>query len=193
MGDAAGGKLWRRSYRLDGKEKVMSLGQYPYTTLAARNLLAKGADPMAQRRAEKTATRAASEHSFQSVAMKWVEHWHHEKIPRHVAHVKRRMEADILPCLGPRPIAEIEAPEIKPIARSPERAPRNSCFSVDISRAKACSTCMQARHPSQIGSGDPTNGAVSRNQVVTTTEGRRAAPTEKSAGRSAVDPCRDRS
>jgi Arm DNA-binding domain len=119
----AGGKLWRWSYRFDGKEKLMSLGQYPYTTLseardlysAARKLLGKGTDPMAQRRAEKTATRAASEHSFQSVAMKW-EHWHHKKSPRHVAYVKRRMEADILPCLGARPIAEIEAPEIVAMA-----------------------------------------------------------------------------
>ena len=115
-----GGKLWRWSYRFDGKEKLMSLGEYPYTTLSvarakymeARKLLAEGTDPMAQRRAEKTAKKAASENSFQSVAAKWMEHWHHEKSPRHAAYVKRRMEADILPGLGARPIAEIEVPEI---------------------------------------------------------------------------------
>ena len=115
-----GGKLWRWSYRFDGKEKLMSLGEYPYTTLSvarakymeARKLLAEGTDPMAQRRAEKTAKKAASENSFQSVAAKWMEHWHHEKSPRHAGYVKRRMEADILPGLGARPIAEIEVPEI---------------------------------------------------------------------------------
>ena len=116
----AGSKLWRWSYRFEGKEKLMSLGEYPYISLAdarqkysdARMLLAKDIDPMAQRKAEKTAKKAKAANSFQSVATKWVEHWHHEKSPRHVAYVKRRMEADILPVLGPRPIAGIEAPEV---------------------------------------------------------------------------------
>ena len=116
----AGSKLWRWSYRFEGKEKLMSLGEYPYISLSdarqkysdARMLLAKDIDPMAQRKAEKTAKKAGAENSFQSVAKKWVEHWHHKKSPRHVAYVKRRMEADILPLLGPRPITEIEAPEV---------------------------------------------------------------------------------
>jgi integrase len=116
----AGGKLWRWSYRFEGKEKLMSLGEYPYVSLAdareryrdARTLLAKDIDPMAQRKAVKTAKKAKAENSFQSVAMKWVEHWHHKKSPRHVAYVKRRMEADILPLLGPRPVTEIEAPDV---------------------------------------------------------------------------------
>ncbi|WP_433966550.1 tyrosine-type recombinase/integrase [Tunturiibacter gelidiferens] len=116
----AGGKLWRWSYRFDGKEKLMSLGEYPYISLSdarqkyadARVLLAKDIDPMAQRKAEKTAKKANAENSFQSVATRWMEHWHHEKSPRHVEYVKRRLEADILPVLGSRPIAKIQAPEI---------------------------------------------------------------------------------
>jgi len=97
----AGGKLWRWSYRFEGKEKLMSFGEYPYISLSdarqkysdGRMLLAKGIDPMAQRKAEKTAKKAGTENSFQSVATKWVEHWHHEKSPRYVAYVKRRMDA----------------------------------------------------------------------------------------------------
>jgi integrase len=116
----AGGKLWRWSYRFEGKEKLMSLGEYPYISLSdarqkysdARMLLAKDIDPMAQRKAEKTAKKAKAEDSFQSVAAKWMEHWHHEKSPRHAAYVKRRIDADILPVLGARPIAEIQAPEV---------------------------------------------------------------------------------
>ena len=79
---SSGGKFWRWSYRFDGKEKLMSLGEYPYISLSdarqkysdARMLLAKDIDPMAQRKSEKTAKKAASENSFQSVATKWVEH-----------------------------------------------------------------------------------------------------------------------
>jgi hypothetical protein len=73
---------------------------------------------MAQRKAEKTAEKAAIENSFQSVAAQWLEHWQEGKSPRHVEYIKRRMDADILPCLGPRPIAEIEAPELVAMANA---------------------------------------------------------------------------
>ena len=121
-----GGKLWRWSYRFDGKEKLMSLGKYPDVSLAharerhseARKLFATGIDPMAQRKAEKTAEKAAVENSFQSVAAQWLEHWQDGKSPRHVEYIKRRMATDILPCLGARPIAEIEAPELVAMANA---------------------------------------------------------------------------
>jgi len=124
----AGGKLWRWAYRYDGKEKLMSLGKYPDVSLAlarerhgeVRKVLASGIDPMAQRKAAKTAQRAAHENSFQSVAMRWREHWQDGKSPRHVDYVKRRMEADVLPCLGARPIAEIEAPELVAMTKAIE-------------------------------------------------------------------------
>lgn len=113
---SAGGKLWRRKYRHDGGEKLMSLGKYPDVSVSvarerhteARKLLASGVDPMAQRKADK----APAEDSFQSVSLLWLEHWRHGKSPRHVDYVKRRMEADILPILGARHVAEIQAPEL---------------------------------------------------------------------------------
>ena len=116
----AGGRLWRWAYRFERKEKLMSLGKYPIVTLAqardrhteARKLLATGTDTMAHRKVQKTAEKAAVENSFQSIATQWLTHWHVGKSPRHVEYIKRRMSADILPCLGARPIAEIEAPEL---------------------------------------------------------------------------------
>jgi integrase len=121
----AGGKLWRWAYKHESKEKLMSFGKYPEVSLAlarerhaeARKLLANGLDPMAQRKAAKTAQKAAVENSFQSIASLWLEHWQDGKSPRHVEYVKRRMETDILPCLGARPIAEIEAPELVEMAK----------------------------------------------------------------------------
>ncbi len=116
----SGGKLWRWAYRFENKRKLMALGKYPDVSLAqareqhseARKLLATGIDPMAQRKSEKTAEKAAIENSFQSVVTLWLEHWQDGKSPRHVDYVKRRIDGDILPCLGARPIAEIEAPEL---------------------------------------------------------------------------------
>lgn len=122
----AGGKLWRWAYRFDRKEKLMSFGKYPDIPLAlarerhaeARKLLASGVDPMAQRKAEKTAEKIAVENSFQSVTKQWLEHWQEGKSPRHVDTVRRRMASDILPCLGARPISEIEAPELVALANA---------------------------------------------------------------------------
>ncbi len=121
-----GGKLWRWSYRFEGKEKLMSFGKYPDVSLAlardrhaeARKLLATGVDPMAQRKIEKRVQKVSSENSFQSVYARWLEYWQEGKSPRHVDSVRRRMAADILPCLGARPIAKIEAPELVAMANA---------------------------------------------------------------------------
>ena len=57
-----GGKLWRLAYRFKGKERTLSIGGYPAVGIAdarrvrddSRVLLARGIDPNAQRRADKT-------------------------------------------------------------------------------------------------------------------------------------------
>jgi hypothetical protein len=79
----SGGKLWRWGYRFESKEKLMSFGKYPDVSLAqarehhkeARKLLASRIDPMAQRKADKTVERTASENSFANVAARWLKHW----------------------------------------------------------------------------------------------------------------------
>jgi Arm DNA-binding domain len=121
----AGGRLWRWKYRFERREKLMSLGTYPEVSLSlarerhaeARKLLAAAIDPMAERKAE----RAAAESSFQSVVRLWLAHWQDGKSPRHVDYVKRRIDADILPCLGARPIALIEAPELVAMTKAIEK------------------------------------------------------------------------
>ncbi len=121
----AGGRIWRWAYRFDGKAKLMTLGKYPDISLGlarsrhteARRLLATGADPMAKRKAAKTAERFAHETSFSSVTARWLAHWEEGKSARHVDSTKRRLAANILPVLGERPVAEIEAPELVTMVR----------------------------------------------------------------------------
>ena len=116
----AGGKLWRWKYRFGGVEKLMSFGQYPDVTLgdarerqaAARKILAAGVDPMAKRKAEKVAGMAADSGSFRTVALLWIDHWRVGKSEQHVITTRRRLEVNVFPTLGARPISEIEAPEI---------------------------------------------------------------------------------
>jgi integrase len=125
----AGGRLWRWAYVYAGKEKLMSIGRYPDVSLAiarerhsdARKLLASGVDPMAERKAKKTASRLAVESSFASIASRWLEHWRDGKSPRHVDSTRRRLEANIFPALSERPIAEIEAPELVAMVKSIEK------------------------------------------------------------------------
>lgn len=125
----AGGKLWRWKYRYQGAQKQMSYGRYPDVPLAlarerhdaARKLLASGTDPMAQRKSERAAAATEDAASFATVAKLWLEHWSVGKSPRHVDTTRRRLEANTLPMLGARPIAEIEAPELVRMVKAIEK------------------------------------------------------------------------
>jgi integrase len=125
----AGGKLWRWKYRHEGREKLMALGKYPEVSLAdarehhaeQRKTLARGQDPMAKRKMEKSAIRQGKENSFRNVALLWHKHWQNGKSARHIDVVLRRMEADIFPILGERPIDEIEAPELVAMVKRIEK------------------------------------------------------------------------
>jgi hypothetical protein len=116
----SGGKLWRWKFRFRGKERLMAFGAYPEITLAMarekhaeqRRLQKTGVDPMAARKAQKISEHRAGENSFEKVAARWLKHWREGKNPRHVGYVERRIKAHILPAIGDRPIAEIEAPEL---------------------------------------------------------------------------------
>ena len=123
-----GGRLWRYKYRHDGKQKLMALGQYPDVPLAlarerhatARRLLATGVDPMEQRKAEKITLRSTAQDSFHAIAVQWFDHWKVEKSAQHVDATRRRMDANIFPLLGTRPITDIEAPELVAMVKAIE-------------------------------------------------------------------------
>jgi len=120
-----GGKSWRWNYRFDNKEKTITYGLYPDVPLAlarerhyeARKSRAAGIDPMALRSTEKLAKKVGLENSFESIARKWLAHWRLDKSARHAISTERRLEADVFPAIGARPIADIEAPELVRLAR----------------------------------------------------------------------------
>jgi integrase len=124
----SGGRLWRWKYRFEGTEKQLALGRYPALVLAearerrdaARKLLANGLDPMAGRKAEKTAERVATEHTFEKIAEQWLEHWKGNKSLRHVDTTWNRLQRNVYPVLGARPVAEIEPMELVDLAKGIE-------------------------------------------------------------------------
>src|ERR687893_324459 len=123
-----GGKLWRLAYRFEGKQKTLALGAYPAVSLAdarkgrelAKEQLANGIDPAAAKKVTQRAAKAAAANSFEDVAREWhrnqTEGW-----TEHTSHyVLTRLEADIFPEIGSRPISDIEAPELLEVIRKIE-------------------------------------------------------------------------
>lgn len=119
----SGSKLWRLKYRFEGKEKLLSFGKYPAITLAmarqkrcdAKAFLDAGTDPAEVR---KTAKRQkVSPELFEPIARAWHANREDGLDPAHAARVLSRIERDVFPALGKRPIAEITAPEVLEVIR----------------------------------------------------------------------------
>lgn len=115
-----GGKWWRLKYRFDNKEKMLSLGVYPEVGLKdararrdeARKLLANGIDPSENRKAQKAVRTEQAANSFEAVAREWFAKYSPGWAKGHADKIIRRLERDIFPWLGGRPIADITAPEL---------------------------------------------------------------------------------
>ena len=116
----AGGKLWRQKYRFLGKEKRLSHGTYPDVSLAdararreaARKLLAAGVDPGEHRKAARSAAEERAGNSFEVIAREW----HAKQLATwtkgHADKILLRLENDVFPWLGGRPVADITAKEL---------------------------------------------------------------------------------
>ena len=116
----AGGKWWRFKYRFDGKEKRLALGVYPDVPLrkarerrdAARKLLADAIDPGENRKAQKAARADRAANSFEVVAREWFAKFKPNWVEAHSDKVIRRLERDVFPWIGGKPIAEVKAPDL---------------------------------------------------------------------------------
>jgi integrase len=139
-----GGKYWRLKFRVGGREKRLSLGVYPAVSLAmarqerdrARALLAEGVDPSVERRGSKYAD-PEIDTSFEAVARAWHVQWKAARTDHHADYVLRRLEADVFPELGRKPIAEITAPMLVHVAKKIEAR-----GALDIAK-RALQTCGQ--------------------------------------------------
>ena len=115
-----GGKWWRLRYRFDSKAKMLSLGIYPDVGLkeararrdAARKLIAEGIDPGEHRKAIKAAKVAQAANSFEVVAREWFAMKRPQWAESHASKIIARLENDVFPWLGGRPIAGITAVEV---------------------------------------------------------------------------------
>jgi integrase len=116
-----GGRWWRFNYRINGKSKTLSLGVYPDVSLAkararhqeAREQLADGIDPSAAKR--------ALGRDFETVAREWFAHWKLGRNERYAHYVIVRLEADVFPEIGVRPLSELSTSAFRDVVRKIEQ------------------------------------------------------------------------
>lgn len=120
-----GGKWWRLKYRFHGKGGLLSLGTYPAVSLAdarrrreeVRKQIASGINPAIDRKAIKAAQEEAEANSFEAIAREWHKHMigNEKWTAEHAKTILNRLEQDIFPWIGRKPIMAVTAKEIKSI------------------------------------------------------------------------------
>jgi integrase len=123
-----GGKWWRFKYWFGGKERRMSLGVYPDVNLAdarekreeARRKVAAGVDPGEQRKAEAIALVETTENTFEAIAREWFGMFSVKWVEGHADKIIRRLELNVFPWIGARPVKAITAPELLAVLRRME-------------------------------------------------------------------------
>jgi integrase len=114
-----GALWWRFKYRFQGREKLLSLGVYPDTSLkvarekrdAARAQIAGGTDPSVTRQTEK----AAYADTFEAVAREWLAKLRIKSST--VEQLRHRLETYAFPYLGRYPIRTISASDLLAVLR----------------------------------------------------------------------------
>lgn len=128
-----GSKLWRMKYRYGGKEKLLSFGSYPRVGIAAarekraaaKAILSSGKDP-ARSQPEPEADEGRT---FLAVATLWHDNRKTSLDPAHAQRVWSRLERDVFPEIGQKPIDEITPPIVLEMIRKIEER-----GALDISR-----------------------------------------------------------
>ena len=123
-----GSKWWRLRYWLDGKEKSISLGTYPETSLSearekrnrAKAKLNEGTDPSKGKQARGAPDKPLDGPSLEDVATEWLtkQSWK----SNYTEKVGGRLRRHIFPLLGQRQLTEITPPELLEALRRIEAA-----------------------------------------------------------------------
>ena len=117
-----GGKRWRFRYRFQDKAKMISLGVYPSVSLKearskasdAKKVLDSGIDPSIKKKA------AQGGNTFQEVAKEWFIRFSPTTTERYAAEVWSRLEREVFPFIGNKPLTDIDAPAVLSVLRRTE-------------------------------------------------------------------------
>ena len=144
-----GGKYWRLAYRFSGKQKTFSIGVYPEVSLAdartrreeARKLLRNNVDPTAVKQAQKEAPIIDAANKFEAIAREWFKRFSVNWKENHSSKIIARLENDVFPWIGERPIAEITPPILLTVMRRIESRGALDCTSCPCNLRAGISLC----------------------------------------------------
>ncbi len=124
----SGSKLWRMKYRLFGKENILSIGKYPFVSLAearehryeAKKLLKANIDPNDRKKKDKRTAMQEANNSFLTVAKDWHDTNKKKWTEEHGERLWSRLMLHAS-SLGSRAIADIRTPELVQLLRKLEK------------------------------------------------------------------------
>lgn len=139
------------AYRWQGKQKTLAFGAFPVISLAqardmradARKKLANGIDPGQEKKDIKLALRVSQANSFESVAREWHKHWSPVRNQRYAESVITRLEADVFPQIGSKPIADIKALDLVAMTKKTEARGVNDVAKRNYRVCAAVFTCQK--------------------------------------------------
>ena len=121
---AAGSKLWRWNYRLDGKDCTYAVGAYPSVTLAearekrdaAHKLVQQGVHPLQQKKTEQKKQQTEAANTFKAIAAEWIGHNKDTWSPYYLKQVESFLGRYVLETeIGEKPIRQVTAADIRSI------------------------------------------------------------------------------
>lgn len=126
----SGSKLWRFKYAFQGKEKLLSLGAYPYVSLKdartkrdeTKKLLSNGIDPSAEKKRQILVAKISASNTFSIVAQEFIAKMEGEGLSETTLVKQRWFLSHLEGDLGQRPISEIEPVEILACLKKIEKA-----------------------------------------------------------------------
>lgn len=124
-----GSKYWRLKYRLLGKEKRLALGVYPAVSLAearegrdiAKKMIKAGEDPCFVKKEGRRQKVLNAEHTFKAVASEWHKAYLVRWSENYGKEIIHRLEQDVFPHIGSRPIADISPMELLEVIKKIEK------------------------------------------------------------------------
>lgn len=125
-----GSKLWRMKVRqASGRESILSFGAYPGVPLVdaraqranAKQQQAAGIDPAQSKRIEKQQKIKAANNTFEVIAREWHENKSETWKENTAKEAINRLQNDVFPMIGHRPITEVDAPLLLDVLRQVEK------------------------------------------------------------------------
>lgn len=115
----SGKKVWQLRYKIDGKEKILTVGKYPLMTLqeardkawTARKDISVGIDPVKAKKA------SSNNNSFSAIYKEWYEHKKQVWSVGYANELAKMFDDDILPIIGGLEIQDIEPMQLLEVIR----------------------------------------------------------------------------